>query len=114
MPSFIRVGRHSGPKAGHTARGWQATRRGRRVVVRWGPIKILQVGLGQTKYVWLKRARLPRTKLYRTASVAAARTLYARLKSLKLTNSADHHGYEPLPRGVNIRSRRPAQRGRAS
>jgi len=107
MPGFVRVGPHRGTTSGHTARGWQATRKGTRVRVCWGPIEITQQALGKTKYVWFKRAKLPRSIVYRCSSETAARRKYAELKALKMKDAQDHHGYRPLPTGTRIRTTRP-------
>jgi hypothetical protein len=79
------------------------------VEVLWGPIEVIQLGLGKTKYVWLLTKRLPRRKLYRCASVSAARRKYSALKAKKTINAESHHGYSPLPNGVQIRRRRPSK-----
>src|SRR4051812_21724481 len=41
MAYFISVGRFKGLKGGIGSRGWQIWRRGKVVIVRWGPIEIL-------------------------------------------------------------------------
>jgi hypothetical protein len=110
MPAFIRIGPHPSPKQGQTARGWAAYRRGSQVLVFWGPIEILQLSLGRTKYVWFRRARLPRRKLYSCRSEQAARRKYKELSKRKMTRSADHNGYVKLPSGSRIRFRKPSSR----
>jgi hypothetical protein len=105
MPSFVRVGAHTGPKVKHTARGWQARRIGSKVEIFWGPIDVLQLGLGKTKYVWLRTKKLPRRKVYRCASVAAARRKYTSLRIRKMRRAQGHDGYSPLPNGIRIRRR---------
>ena len=86
----------------------QAKRYGELVFVEWGPIEVVQVRLGRTKYsVWLRTAKPPRHKVYRCHSAAAARRKYRDLKSLKVVNAKDHHGYKALPAGTRIRIRPP-------
>jgi hypothetical protein len=97
MPAFVRIGQHPTPTSKVIARGWSAQRSGRTVVVRWGPIEVVQVKLGVTKFVWVIKRKLPRLKVYRCASKSTARAKYADLKALKTTKACRFsRGWDPV------------------
>lgn len=108
MPALIRVGPHADTRVGHSARAWSVRRSGSRVFVRWGPVNVVQLALGRTRYVWYRSEKLPRLLVYRCRTIAAATRKRRELVNKKLRHGARHDGYVRLPAGTVILLRRPS------
>ena len=98
MPYFTCIGghgvnRHNLGQLG--SRGYWIRRRGLRVVVSWGSVKVVR-SLGY-RVVW---AGAPRERVYRRRSLASAKQL---LDSLIRERLRSHTGYTRLAPGVLIR-----------
>jgi hypothetical protein len=94
MPYFVRVGAIRENESGVGSRGYQMFRRGKTIVVRFGPVEVHRSGNLQSHFFW---ARRPQEKTYRRSSEESAK------RSLREMTREREHEYSKLPRGVRIR-----------
>jgi hypothetical protein len=89
MPYFVRIGAIRSNQSGVGSRGYQLFRRGRNIVVRWGPVKVMP----GRQFFWIYKQE----KRHHLASETAARAEFHRLIEERART------YSQLPLGSRIR-----------
>lgn len=92
MAKLLWVGRNEGNVGGRSSKGYAIRRRGRSVVMRWGPVEVIG---GGGRIHWLT---CPQKRTRQCPSVLAAAQYVRRIVQAKETS-----GYDVLPGRVRIR-----------
>lgn len=90
MPYFVRIGAIDSNVSGVGSRGYHLFRRGRTVVVRWGPVVVVRGR--KRKFRWVSQQQ----KVYRLRTPEEARADCVRRIAER------ENTYSRLPRGVSI------------
>lgn len=89
MAYFVRIGAIRTNMSGVGSRGYQLFRRGRTIVVRWGPVEVRR----HRRFFWVHK---PQEKIYRRASENAAKQEIREMMRVR------ERTYSKLPRSVRI------------